>query len=1272
MKKLLLLCCLALGIGANAQVDVTATDGTASAAYPTVKDAFDKINDGTHKGDIVLTITANTTENAQAALNASSGTASYTSVLIKPSTTATISGGVSANAIINLNGATNVTIDGSVTVGGTTKDLTISNTNTNATSSAVRFINGASNNTIKNCVIKGVSTGTSNGVVFFSTSTAAAGNNNNIVTNNDITKGASNPAVGVCNLGTSGKANTNNLVSGNRIFDFATYGVYDSNHSNGFKIANNEIFLSAPIASSALTGIRANSSGIVAPVYTGNRIYDLITTTAAGSVTGINLFTTASPTNVIVSNNMISNLSGPATGTGSVVGIYDQLDPGSDAYVYYNTVVLSGTVSGAANTFAYLASYSGNSVVKNNIFANLRNNTAGYYQLAYGNRKTTATASLISDYNDIYVANGAYAAVEQQPSSATAVFYATFAEWQAAIASKNREVNSKSVEPAFVSASDLHLDPNNVKNEYLDNWGTPIAEVTVDIDGDSRNASTPDVGADEFTFIPPTTVPDCTTISAPIDGATNVTPKPTVITWATSNASGYKIYVGTTSGNYDVVNGDTVAGTSYNLDLLRYTTYYVKVVPYNAVGDASGCAEISFTTGAYCGPITSSAPTAVAPILSVDFAGTTYSSDAGVTNIGTYPPYEDFTNKEFVVEAGTTSLPITVNGVATGTTNNWAMSVFIDWNDDGDFDDAGEQYFNTLATMKYKASGTPVVLTGDIAIPSGLAAGSKIRMRVKYNYTTATAINLPLTTACTNMSNGQVEDYTIHIAMLPECTTITSPADGATGVASDPAHITWNAAEGAEGYKVYVGTATGVYDIVNGTEVAASAISYDATLSANTQYFVKVVPFSVLGEPADCSEISFTTAVEETGSPCEQGVPSSATLVNSLKFTTSTVYRLAEDFKVKAGGFTLNKITIDTNQAEVPSDIIIHIRANNGGHPGAILYTINKTAPDASVVVGTAFGDPIYHSTFNLDTPIELAKGTYWLEPTMSTPSGVDTWWAAVAYNAASHGLKLQTSNNSGSTWTDDTSGYSAVFSVSGICGESDEIEYCDAGANSTSFEKINNVKVEGTKGVVINNPSTSTAGYEDFTSVIGEVERESTYHFTATATTSYASDQIIVWIDFNQDGDFDDAGEQVMITTPKKSPWEADITIPADAKLGKTRMRVRLNDTTGTISNTTPCGNSSYGQVEDYTLDIKEKTLGVSNTAISKLSVYPNPFHDVLKISDAQNVKSVFVSDMAGRQVKTLAPAAELNLSGLTEGVYIVNLQMKDGSVQSFKVIKK
>jgi hypothetical protein len=151
---------------------------------------------------------------------------------------------------------------------------------------------------------------------------------------------------------------------------------------------------------------------------------------------------------------------------------------------------------------------------------------------------------------------------------------------------------------------------------------------------------------------------------------------------------------------------------------------------------------------------------------------------------------------------------------------------------------------------------------------------------------------------------------------------------------------------------------------------------------------------------------------------------------------------------------------------------------------------------------------------------------------------------------------------------------------------------YCDAGATDTQFEKISNVFFEGSNPGLssINNTSTSTAGYEDFTAESAFVVRGAQYFndFTVTISDPYPSDQILVWIDFNKDGDFEDAGENVFTSGTGQESFTGNINIPPSANLGSTRMRVRLHDASAG-ANATPCGNSQYGQVEDYTIIILE-----------------------------------------------------------------------------------
>ena len=114
--------------------------------------------------------------------------------------------------------------------------------------------------------------------------------------------------------------------------------------------------------------------------------------------------------------------------------------------------------------------------------------------------------------------------------------------------------------------------------------------------------------------------------------------------------------------------------------------------------------------------------------------------------------------------------------------------------------------------------------------------------------------------------------------------------------------------------------------------------------------------------------------------------------------------------------------------------------------------------------------------------------------------------------------------------------------------------------------------------------------------------------------------------------------------------------------------MRVRTNYSAAPPA----CGSTTFGQVEDYTIQVNDAAAATINADKNKLSVYPNPFQDVLKISDIKGVKSISVSDVSGRQVKNLKPSAEMNLSDLKTGLYIVTLQMEDGTIQSFKAIKK
>ncbi len=141
-------------------------------------------------------------------------------------------------------------------------------------------------------------------------------------------------------------------------------------------------------------------------------------------------------------------------------------------------------------------------------------------------------------------------------------------------------------------------------------------------------------------------------------------------------------------------------------------------------------------------------------------------------------------------------------------------------------------------------------------------------------------------------------------------------------------------------------------------------------------------------------------------------------------------------------------------------------------------------------------------------------------------------------------------------------------------------LTYCTSrGGNSKEY--INRVQI-GT----INNTSDKNNGYGDYTSLSTNITIGSVNNITITPLwiRSIFSENYNVWIDLNQDKDFNDAGELVWSSSKSKfRTIYGSFTIPNNALTGPTRMRVSMKN--GSLS--TPCEIFSNGEVEDYTVNI-------------------------------------------------------------------------------------
>lgn len=237
-------------------------------------------------------------------------------------------------------------------------------------------------------------------------------------------------------------------------------------------------------------------------------------------------------------------------------------------------------------------------------------------------------------------------------------------------------------------------------------------------------------------------------------------------------------------------------------------------------------------------------------------------------------------------------------------------------------------------------------------------------------------------------------------------------------------------------------------------------------------------------------------------------------------------------------------------------------------------------------------------------------------------------------------------------------------------------ITYCTSTSNNTSGEKIAKV-VLGT----INNTSTGTAGYENFTSLSTNLSRGSSQAITITPswTSTVYSEGYAVWIDYNKNGLFTDAGELVFSKAASKvTPATGTITIPATAALGVTRMRVSMKYN----GIPTSCETLSYGQVEDYNVNITASStiettaLSIDNDVLS-LNLYPNPVESILNVSmnvsmNVTNKATYRIYNMIGQEIKTgNLTENEINVSNFKSGVYIFEVKDEEKTVTK-KFLKK
>jgi uncharacterized repeat protein (TIGR02543 family) len=290
-------------------------------------------------------------------------------------------------------------------------------------------------------------------------------------------------------------------------------------------------------------------------------------------------------------------------------------------------------------------------------------------------------------------------------------------------------------------------------------------------------------------------------------------------------------------------------------------------------------------------------------------------------------------------------------------------------------------------------------------------------------------------------------------------------------------------------------------------------------------------------------------------------------------------------YRVDGGAYytvDMNNVSPDTYTGSIPgqspgSEIAYYIHsADTSGRTSEHPYI---GAPDPHVfTVGGASQLP--DAQFTADTTAVIPGGV--VNFTDQSGNGPTSWQWTFAGGIPS------TSTDQDPSVTYNTPGtYDVTLTVTNAAGSDTEtkrdyitvtLEYCASQGNNYSYEYISNVTV-GTFS-----HDSGGSNYSDFTDQTVNLTAGDTVNVSLTPEFSGGSytEYWKIRIDYNVDGDFEDAGEEVY-SGSGSSVVTGSFTVPVDAPPGDTRMRVSMR------YNSYPpiCGSFDYGEVEDYTANI-------------------------------------------------------------------------------------
>ncbi|ELR68995.1 hypothetical protein C900_05553 [Fulvivirga imtechensis AK7] len=572
--------------------------------------------------------------------------------------------------------------------------------------------------------------------------------------------------------------------------------------------------------------------------------------------------------------------------------------------------------------------------------------------------------------------------------------------------------------------------------------------------------------------------------------------------------------------------------------------------------------------------------------------------------------YNDFTSLVTELVPGATET-LTI-GTKNGYWDSNGVGAWIDWNADGDFDDAGEEIYNQFGAGPY---------TTIVNVPANATPGVT-RMRIRVAYGDAGKI-----IACGNDDYiGEVEDFSIVIPGNNDPVSYCSSASGRSTY-EHIANVQVGSFSNPSGASNYTDFTHLTVSLTRGNNPVTLTPGFSG--SPYNERFRVWIDYNQNGDFTDDGELVFASSLSSSAVSGNINVPASALEGNTRMRVSMRYARLPEACGTFDDGEVEDYTVNISNSASVDAPGALTAMAASSN---SVTLTWTDLSDNEDGFVVERAGD-----NFSVITSLSANSTSY-------TDTGLNP---DVTYS-------YRVRARSGSTY----STYSNIATVT-----TPALNYCTVGGDYPSGQYIANVEI----GAINNNSAYASAGYSDYSDQQSDISGSA--NLIVTPHNTWAGTQAKAWADWNRDGDFDDSGEEVLSATGAGGSYSSTIVVPSGTTSGPVRLRVRV----AYGETPTPCGSIYFSETEDYTIDVNSNSTTTfsepsANAPASEMTIFPNPAYggqfsiiyagheDDLEISvytlQGKVIHQQIISHEAGYN------AMEIKLNDKVNGTYLVQVK--------------